>query len=67
MNEYTEQPATQAAIGKKRDPKNLLIGILVAGLILLAGFFIFDHSNSGQKIEAQQQEVAKVTTENKKS
>ncbi|MEO8853463.1 MAG: hypothetical protein ABI359_06770, partial [Ginsengibacter sp.] len=63
MNEYTEQPATQAATGKKRDPKNLLIGLLVAGLILLAGFFIFDHSNSGQKIEAQQQEVAKVTTE----
>ena len=63
MNEYTEQPAGQAATGKKRDPKNLLIGLLIAGIILLAGFFIFDHSNSGQKIEAQQQEVAKVTTE----
>ena len=63
MNEYTEQPVSQAATGKKRDPKNLLIGLLIAGIILLAGFFIFDHSNSGQKIEAQQEEVAKVTTE----
>lgn len=63
MNEYTEQPAAQPADGKKRDSRNLIIGVLIAGLILLAGFFIYDHSNSGQKIQSEQAEVAKVTTE----
>lgn len=60
MNEYTEQSPT---VNKPRDFKNLLIGLLIAGIILLAGFFIFDHNKSGETIQAQQTEVAKVTTE----
>jgi len=60
MNEYTEQPPTA---NKPRDLKNLFIGLLIAGIIILAGFFIFDHSKSGEKIQAQQTEVAKITTE----
>ena len=60
MNEYTEQSPTE---NKRKDFKNLFIGLLVAGIIILAGFFIFDHNKSGEAIQAQQTEVAKVTTE----
>ncbi|HEY5462343.1 MAG TPA: hypothetical protein VIJ95_03730 [Hanamia sp.] len=60
MNEYTEQSPT---VNKPRDFKNLFIGLLIAGIIILAGFFIFDHNKSGEAIQAQQTEVAKVTTE----
>jgi predicted nucleic acid-binding Zn-ribbon protein len=60
MNEYTDQSRTD---NKPRDSKNLFIGLLAAALIILAGFFIYDHSNSGEKIKTQQTEVAKVTTE----
>lgn len=60
MNEYTDQSTTD---NKPRDSRNLFIGLLAAALIILAGFFIYDHSNSGEKIKAQQTEVAKVTTE----
>ena len=40
MNEYTDQSATER---KPKDFKNLFIGLLMAGLIILAGFFVFDH------------------------
>jgi len=60
MNEYTEQSPT---VNKPRDFKSLFIGLLIAGIIILAGFFIFDHNKSGEAIQAQQTEVAKVTTE----
>jgi len=60
MNEYTDQSTTES---KPKDLKNLFIGLLIAGIIILAGFFVFDHNKSGQAILAQQTEVAKVTTE----
>lgn len=60
MNEYTDQSTTES---KPKDFKNLFIGLLIAGIIILAGFFVFDHNKSGQAIQAQQTEVAKVTTE----
>jgi predicted nucleic acid-binding Zn-ribbon protein len=60
MNENTDQVITEK---KRPDSKNLLLGILIAAIIILAGFFIYDHSNSGEKIRAQETEVAKVTTE----
>ncbi len=61
MNEYTEQPDT---ISKKpRDSKNLVIGLLIAAIVILGGFFIFDHSKSNENLKAQQTEVAKVTSE----
>jgi predicted nucleic acid-binding Zn-ribbon protein len=60
MNEYTDQSTTEK---KPRDSKNLFIGLLAAALIILAGFFIYDHSNSSDKLKTQQTEVAKVTTE----
>lgn len=60
MNEYTDQSPTES---KPKDFKNLFIGLLIAGIIILAGFFVFDHNKSGAAIQAQQTEVAKVTTE----
>lgn len=60
MNEYTDQSTTEK---KPKDLKNLFIGLLIAGIIILAGFFVFDHNKSGAAIQAQQTEVAKVTTE----
>lgn len=60
MNEYSEQSTT---VNKPRDFKNLFIGLLIAGIIILAGFFVFDHNKSGEAIQQQQTEVAKVTTE----
>jgi cell division protein FtsL/ribosomal protein L31 len=60
MNENTDQLVTER---KPRDSRNILIGILIAGLIILAGFFIFDHSNNREKINTEQAQVAQVTTE----
>jgi flagellar basal body-associated protein FliL/archaellum component FlaF (FlaF/FlaG flagellin family) len=60
MNEYTDQTTTER---KSKDFKNLFIGLLIAGIIILTGFFIFDHNKSGETIQTQQTEVAKVTTE----
>jgi len=60
MNEYTDQSATER---KPKDFKNLFIGLLIAGIIVLAGFFVFDHNKTGETIQAEQTEVAKITTE----
>lgn len=60
MNEYTDQSATE---NKPRDSKNWIIGLLIAGIIVLAGFFIFDHNKSGETIQTQQTEVSKISTE----
>jgi len=62
MNEYTEQTDT---IRKEppRDSKNLIIGLLIAAIVILGGFFVFDHSKSNENLKAQQTEVAKVTSE----
>jgi len=61
MNEYTEQ--TDTISKKPRESKNLVIGLLIAAIIILGGFFIFDHSKSNENLKEQQTEVAKVTSE----
>ncbi len=43
--------------------KNLVIGLLVAAILGLGGFLIFDHNKSSEQIQAQQTEVAKITSE----
>ena len=43
--------------------KNLIIGLLVAGLLILGGLFVFDHSKSNTALQNDQTEIAKVTTE----
>ena len=61
MNEYTEK--TDTIRKEPRDSKNLIIGLLIGAIVILAGFFIFDHSKSNENLKAQQTEVAKVTSE----
>lgn len=61
MNEYTEQ--TDTIRKQPRDSKNLVIGLLIAAIVILGGFFVFDHSKSNENIKEQQTEVAKVTSE----
>ena len=46
-----------------RSFKNLIIGILAAGLLILGGFFVFDHNKSGQALQNDQAEIAKITSE----
>jgi predicted nucleic acid-binding Zn-ribbon protein len=60
MNENTEQSLT---VNKPQNSKNIIIGLLIAGLIVLGAFFVYDHSKSGEAIQNQQTEVAKITTE----
>ncbi|MEO8822569.1 MAG: hypothetical protein ABI366_03270 [Ginsengibacter sp.] len=61
MNEYTDQADTTSK--KTRDSKSLIIGLLIAAMVILGGFFIFDHSKSTDNLKVEQAEVAKVTTE----
>lgn len=58
MNEYTDQSEP-----KRGNAKNIVIGFLIAALIITGGLFIFDHNKSGNAIETQQVEIAKVTSE----
>ena len=51
MNEYTEQTGTTSK--STRDSKSLIIGLLIAAIVILAGFFIFDHSKSTQNLKEQ--------------
>lgn len=46
-----------------KNLKNLIIGLLIAGILIMGGFIIFDHSKNNQAIQTDQAEIAKVTTE----
>ncbi len=61
MNEYTDQQSS--AERSPSNSKNWVIGLLTAGIIVLAGFFIFDHNKSGETIQTQQKEVEIISTE----
>ncbi len=54
-NENQSQPS--------RNTKNIIIGVLIAGLLILGGFFIFDHNKTGETLKTDQTEIAKVMTE----
>ncbi len=56
-------PLVKTEIQQTRNFKNLVIGLLVAGLLILGGFFVFDHSKSNQAIQTDQTEIAKISTE----
>lgn len=65
-NAPTDNSNAPEIVTEEKQPgkgKNLIIGLLIAGLLILAGFLIFDHSKSNDKIQAQQTEVATITTE----
>lgn len=47
----------------KNNTKNLIIGLLIAGILIMGGFLIFNNSQNGQALQTQQTEIAKVTSE----
>jgi cell division protein FtsL len=46
-----------------RNSKNLIIGILVAVLLIMGGFLIFDHSKTGETIKSDETKMAQVMSE----
>lgn len=57
---------TPESVTETKQPgkgKNLIIGLLAAGILVLGGFLIFDHNKNSETIKAQQTEVARVTSE----
>lgn len=47
----------------QRNMKNLIIGLLVAGLLIMGGFLIFNQNKTSEMVTADQAEIAKVMTE----
>jgi uncharacterized membrane-anchored protein YhcB (DUF1043 family) len=47
----------------KNNTKNLIIGLLIAGILIMGGFLIFNNNRNGQTLQTQQTEIAKVTSE----
>lgn len=62
MNTPNNSVTTQAKESPK-NIKNLIIGLLVAGTLVMGGFMIYNHSQDDQQLNNQQTELAKVTTE----
>lgn len=57
---------TPVTVTETREPgkgKNLVIGLLIAAVLILGGFLIFNNNKSTNELKTQQTEVAKVTTE----
>lgn len=56
-------PVTEHENRQSSKSKNLIIGILAAAILVLAGFFIFDHNKTNEQLKASQSDVATITTE----
>jgi myosin heavy subunit len=54
-------PSAQAAPAK--NYKNIIIGVLAAGLIAVSGFLIYAKNQSSQTIQQQETQIAKVSAE----
>ena len=46
-----------------KNIKNLIIGLLVAGILVMGGFMIFNSTQNTEYVKTQETELAKVTTE----
>lgn len=46
-----------------KNTKNIIIGVLVAGILVMGGFMIFGNSKNAETLQTKQTELAKVTTE----
>lgn len=62
MNTTNNSVTTQDKESPK-NIKNLIIGLLVAGILVMGGFMIFNHSQNDQFLQTKETELAKVTTE----
>lgn len=56
-------PVTVKETREQGKSKNIIIGLLIAAVLVLGGFLIFDHNKNADQIKSQQTEVAKITTE----
>ena len=56
-------PSAQAAPAKHNQNKNIIIGVLAAGLIAVSGFLIYAKNQSSQTIQQQETQIAKVSSE----
>ena len=56
-------PSAQAAPAKHNQNKNIIIGVLAAGLIAVSGFLIYAKNQSTQTIQQQETQIAKVSSE----
>ncbi|MGB4843119.1 MAG: hypothetical protein WBP16_01500 [Ferruginibacter sp.] len=54
-------PPAQATAGKSY--KNLIIGVLAAGLVAVSGYLIYAKNDSSNKIQVQETQIAKVSSE----
>lgn len=57
---------TPVTVEETKQPgkgKNLIIGLLAAVILILAGFFIFDHNTKSEQLKANETAVATVTSE----
>ena len=59
----SNNPVTIQEKESPKNIKNLIIGLLIAGILVMGGFMIFNHSQNDQFIKTQETELAKVTTE----
>ena len=55
--------ATSTEKESPKNIKNLIIGLLVAGILVMGGFMVFNHSQNNDHLKTQETELAKVTTE----
>jgi len=59
----TENSVTTTEKKSPQNIKNLIIGLLVAGILVMGGFMIFNNSQNDEYLTKQESELAKVTTE----
>jgi hypothetical protein len=48
---------------KKSNTKNILIGVLAAGLLGTWGYFLYDKNKAGDKIENQSKQITELSTD----
>lgn len=61
--DYSNTPVTKTESPKQSGTKNLIIGLLVAAVAILAGFLIFNQSKNKETLQSQQAQLVKATEE----
>src|SRR5690606_1081825 len=62
MNTLNE-PVKNTENPSPKSPKNLIIGLLIAAVVIMGGFLIFNNNKNSEVLQTQQSEIVKVTTE----
>ena len=62
MNTLNE-PVKNTDNPSPKSPKNLIIGLLIAAVVIMGGFLIFNNNKNSEVLQTQQSEIVKVTTE----